>query len=73
MIYIEVRTRTNSLYIYNGAAQAISYHKLRKLIRTSDFYKFLRIEFSDSLRIDAGLIDVNSSKNVKKIQHVENT
>ena len=70
LVFIEVKTRTTSLY--GGAMEAIAYYKLKSLIKTAQFYKMLHPNLPESLRIDAILIDLNSSNNVKNIEHLEN-
>lgn len=69
LVFIEVKTRTSNLY--GGAIEAIAYHKIKSLIKTSQFYKMLHPNLPDSMRIDAILIDLDSS-GVKNIEHVEN-
>lgn len=70
LIFTEVKTRTTSLY--GGAKDAISFQKIKKLIRTVQFYKILHSKLPDALRIDAILIDLDPQNNVKNIEHIEN-
>jgi putative endonuclease len=69
LVFVEVKTRTTSLY--GGAIEAISYSKLQKLIRTCEYYKMLHQNLPDAMRIDAILIDLGNGK-AKNIQHIEN-
>ena len=69
-IFIEVKTRTTNLY--GGALESISYHKLKSLIRTVQFYKMLNPNLPESLRIDAILIDIDSNKGMANFSHVKN-
>jgi putative endonuclease len=69
LVFIEVKTRTTSLY--GGAIEAISYSKLHKLIRTCEYYKMLHSKLPQALRIDAILIDLENNE-PKNIQHIEN-
>jgi putative endonuclease len=69
LVFIEVKTRTTSLY--GGAIEAISYLKLKKLTRTCEYYKILHPKLPQALRIDAILIDLENGK-VKNINHIEN-
>ena len=68
-MFIEVKTRTTSLY--GGAIEAISYVKLKTLIKTCEYYKMLHPKLPESLRIDAILIDLENNE-AKNIQHIEN-
>jgi len=69
LVFVEVKTRTTSLF--GGAIEAISYGKLKKLIRTCEYYKLLHPKLPESMRIDAILIDLENNE-VKNIKHVEN-
>jgi putative endonuclease len=69
LVFVEVKTRTTGLY--GGAIEAISFGKLRKLIRTCEYYKMLHPKLPESMRIDAILIDLIDEE-VKKIEHIEN-
>lgn len=69
LVFIEVKTRTSKLY--GGAIEAISYQKLKKLIRTCEYYKMLHPSFPESMRIDAVLIDLDNNE-PKNINHIEN-
>lgn len=69
LVFIEVKTRATNLF--GGAINAISYHKLQKLIKTCKLYKFTHKNLPELMRIDAILIDMED-KMVKNIQHVEN-
>ncbi len=70
LIFVEVKTRTSSLY--GGAIEAIAYHKIKSLIKTAQFYKMLHPKFPEALRIDAVLIDLNESDEASNIEHIEN-
>lgn len=70
LIFVEVKTRTSSLY--GGAIEAIAYHKIKSLIKTVQFYKMLHPNLPESLRIDAILIDLFTNNEVKNIEHIEN-
>jgi len=69
LVFIEVKTRTTSLY--GGALEAITYHKIKSLIKTAQFYKMLKPKLPESMRIDAILIDLENG-NAKNIEHVQN-
>jgi putative endonuclease len=69
LVFIEVKTRTTSLY--GGAIEAISYSKLQKLTRTCQYYKMLHPKLPQALKIDAILIDLENNEPTN-IQHIEN-
>lgn len=69
LIFVEVKTRTTSLY--GGALEAIAYHKLKSLIKTAEYYKMIHPNLPESLRIDAVLINYIDGE-VKNIDHIEN-
>src|ERR1035437_10846815 len=69
LVFVEVKTRTTNLY--GGAIEAISYGKLKTLIKTCEYYKMLHPKLPEALRIDAILIDLENNE-PKTINHVEN-
>jgi putative endonuclease len=69
LVFVEVKTRATGLY--GGAIEAISYSKLRTLIKTCEYYKMLHPKLPEALRIDAILIDLENSE-PKNIKHIEN-
>lgn len=69
LVFVEVKTRSTNLY--GGAIEAISYSKLKSLIRTCEYYKMLHPKLPQALRIDAILIDLENNE-PKNIQHIEN-
>jgi len=70
LIFVEVKTRTTSLY--GGAIESIAYHKIKSLIKTAQFYKMLHPKLPDAMRIDAILLDLNSSNKIVNVKHIEN-
>lgn len=70
LVFVEVKTRTTMLY--GGAIEAISSQKIKKLLKTVQFYKFINPKLPDALRIDAILIDLNSNKEIINFKHIEN-
>lgn len=58
--------------MYGGAIDAVSEQKIKKLIKTSQFYKVLNPKLPEALRIDAILIDLNLKKEVTSFKHIEN-
>ncbi len=69
LVFVEVKTRTTALF--GGALEAISYHKIKSLVKTAQFYKLLHPSLPDALRIDAILIDLDGDY-TKNIEHIEN-
>ena len=70
LVFVEVKTRTTSLY--GGALESITYHKIKSLIKTVQFYKMLHPKLPEALRIDAILIDLKPNNEVQHIEHIEN-
>ena len=70
LIFVEVKTRTTSLY--GGALESIAYYKIKSLIKTAQFYKILHPKLPESMRIDAILIDLGSDNKPSNIEHVAN-
>ena len=70
LVFIEVKTRTGSLY--GSPLEQISYFKLKSLVKTAQFYKLLNPKLPDALRIDAISLELDYSRNLSNIEHVEN-
>ena len=70
LVFVEVKTRTSNQY--GSPLEAISYFKLRSLIKTAEFYKMLNPKLPEALRIDAVSILLDISNNLVNIEHVEN-
>jgi len=70
LIFIEVKTRTGSLY--GTPFEQIAPFKIHSLVRTAQFYKLNNPKLPDSLRIDAIGVILDSNNNVQKIEHIEN-
>lgn len=68
LVFIEVKTRTTNLF--GGAKESIAYHKIKSLIKTSQFYKLNHKNLPDLMRIDAVFIDMVGNK-VKTMEHIE--
>lgn len=69
LVFVEVKTRKTTLF--GGAIEAISSYKIRKLLKTAQFYKSISKNLPDSLRMDAILIDLDSFGKVREIKHIE--
>jgi len=69
LIFIEVKTRTSEKY--GTPAEAITYFKLKSLIKTAEFYKVLNPKLPEQMRIDAVLVTIDEMNNFN-IEHIEN-
>lgn len=70
LVFIEVKTRTSDKF--GSPLEAISYFKLKSLLKTSEFYKILNPKLPDLLRVDAIAVILDNSGNLVNIEHVEN-
>lgn len=70
LVFVEVKTRTSNAY--GTPLEAISYFKLRTLVKTAEFYKMLNPKLPDSLRIDAISVLLDNFGKVSNIEHIEN-
>ncbi len=70
LVFIEVKTRLTSEF--GTPLEAITYWKLKALIKTSQYYKLTHKNLPDSLRIDAIGVDFSSSSVYPNIEHIEN-
>lgn len=70
LVFVEVKTRTSN--IYGTPFEAISYFKLKSLIKTVEFYKVLNPRLPDMMRIDAISVMLDNSWNLVNIEHIEN-
>lgn len=68
LVFIEVKTRTNS--DFGSPFEAITPWKLKSIIKTAQFYKLTHKNLPESLRIDA--ISVELKFNNHKIEHLQN-
>lgn len=69
LVFVEVKTRTSNAY--GTPIEAISYYKLKSLIKTAEFYSHLHSELPNSLRIDAISVMLNKNGDMESIEHVE--
>lgn len=70
LVFVEVKTRTGNQF--GTPLEAITYFKLRTLVKTAEFYKVLNPKLPDALRIDAVSILLDNLGNVSNIEHIEN-
>lgn len=69
LVFVEVKTRTS--YKFGLPIDAITYSKLKSLIKTSQFYKISNPKLPNQMRIDAVLVTLGNKDNFK-IEHIEN-
>ncbi len=70
LVFVEVKTRTSNAY--GTPLEQITYHKLKTLIKTAQFYKVLNPKLPDEMRIDAVSVTLDNLKNSSNIEHIEN-
>lgn len=70
LCFIEVKTRTSGSF--GSPLEAITYWKLKSLIKTAQFYKLINPRLPDSIRIDAVSVVLSKNKKPEKIEHITN-
>ena len=70
LVFIEVKTRKS--ISYGTPMEAITYRKLRELIKTAQYYSLTHPNLPKLLRIDAVSILLKREGNVDTIEHIEN-
>ena len=70
LVFIEVKTRSSS--DFGEPLEAIGYHKLRALIKATQFYKMKYPRLPDLMRIDAVSVIVNDDGQLLDIELVKN-
>lgn len=68
LVFVEVKTRTSSKF--GSPLEAITYYKLKSIVKTAQFYKITHRNLPSLMRIDAVSVDLSSQD--PKIEHVEN-
>lgn len=69
LVFIEVKTRSSAFF--GSPFESVAGLKLKTLIKTAQYYKYIHPELPDSIRMDAIGIIIADNK-VKKIEHLEN-
>jgi len=70
LVFIEVKTRTSNSF--GSPLEAITYWKLKSLIKTAQYYKMIHPKLPDSLRIDAISVTLSSNNTQGNIEHIKN-
>lgn len=69
LVFVEVKTRTSNQF--GSPLEAISYWKLKSLIKTAQYYKMTHRNLPESLRIDAVAVILNGHE-VQNIEFTKN-
>jgi len=70
LVFIEVKTRTTE--DFGTPLEAITYFKLKTLIRSAEVYKTSHKNLPDAMRIDAIAIIVDQNGELASLEHVKN-
>lgn len=70
LVFIEVKTRTSKEF--GEGIEAISYFKLKSLIKTGLLYTSLHSHLPEALRVDAISVLLSKSGELLDIEHTEN-
>ncbi len=66
-VFIEVKTRTNQNY--GNPAAAVTYYKIKHIIKSVEYYLFLRRLENEFVRID--VIEIYREKDAYRINHIK--
>ena len=69
LAFVEVKTRTSNMF--GSPLEAITYWRLKSLIKTAQYYKMTHRNLPESLRIDAVSVTLNGSE-VAEIELLKN-
>ncbi|MBU3956728.1 YraN family protein [Patescibacteria group bacterium] len=70
LVFIEVKTRWSKKF--GLPEEGITLWKIRRIIKTGQYYKLVHPELPDSLRLDAVVIDLSSQGKLKRIEIIKN-
>lgn len=70
LVFIEVKAR--STVEFGSPLEAITYRKMKALVKTAQFYKIKNTKLPEVLRIDAVAISLDSENKVKSVELVKN-
>ncbi len=70
LVFIEVKTRSSAAF--GSPLEAITYWKLKALIKTAQFYKLRNPHLPDAMRIDAVAIMLDHDNHPTSIELVKN-
>jgi len=70
LVFFEVKTRKSNSF--GSPLEAITPWKLKSLIRTAQFYKLIRPNLPDAMRIDAVSVNLSTNNEVQNIELIKN-
>lgn len=70
LVFVEVKTRWSKNY--GLPEEAITPWKIRRIIKTGQYYRLLHPELPDSLRLDAVVIDLSPQGKLERIEIIKN-
>lgn len=70
LVFVEVKARWSDKF--GLPEESITPWKIRKIIKTGEYYKLLHPNLPDSLRLDAVAIDLTFNGETKDIRHFKN-
>jgi putative endonuclease len=70
LVFIEVKARSTNEF--GSPLEAITYWKLKSLIRTAQFYKLKKPKLPEAMRVDAVSITLDQRNDLKSIELVKN-
>lgn len=70
LVFVEVKTRWSRSF--GPPEEGITPWKIRRIIKAGQYYKLLHPELSDSLRLDAVVIDLSPKGKLERIEIIKN-
>ena len=70
LVFIEVKTRWSKSF--GPPEEAITPWKIRRIIKAGEYFKLLHPKLSDSLRLDAVVIDLSSEGKIERVEILKN-
>lgn len=70
LVFIEVKTRSTNEF--GSPLEAITYRKMKSLIKTAQFYKISNPALPEAMRIDAVSITLDGENKLKSVELVKN-
>jgi len=70
LVFVEVKTRWSKKF--GLPEEAITPWKIKRIIKTSQYYKMLHPEFAEAMRIDAVAVEFSPSGEVGEIRIIKN-
>lgn len=70
LVFVEVKARSSEEF--GSPLEAITYRKMKSLIKTAQFYKIKNPNLPEAMRIDAVAITLDSENKLKSIELVKN-